>query len=81
MSSKQNVQDIFLNHVRKEKLLVTVFLSNGIKLKGMITAFDNFSLTLSWDGITQLVYKHSVSTIMPNTAISIFDLHNESIVD
>ncbi len=70
----QNVQDIFLNHLRKEKMLVTIFLSNGIKLKGMITAFDNFAVTLSWDGITQLVYKHSISTIMPTKTVNIFDL-------
>ena len=71
---KQNIQDIFLNHLRKEKMLVTIFLSNGIKLKGMITAFDNFAVALSWDGITQLVYKHSISTIMPTKAVNLFDL-------
>lgn len=74
MSATQNVQDLFLNHLRKEKMLITVFLSNGIKLKGMITAFDHNTLALSWDGITQLVYKHSISTVMPTKEVDLFEL-------
>ena len=54
----QNVQDVFLNHVRKSKTPVTVFLVNGVKLQGIITWFDNFSVLLRRDGHTQLVYKH-----------------------
>jgi len=54
----QNVQDVFLNHVRKAKTPVTVFLVNGVKLQGIITWFDNFSVLLRRDGHTQLVYKH-----------------------
>ena len=54
----QNVQDVFLNHVRKSKAPVTVFLVNGVKLQGIITWFDNFSVLLRRDGHTQLVYKH-----------------------
>ena len=61
----QNLQDTFLNHVRKQKVPVTVFLVNGVKLQGVITWFDNFCVLLRRDGMSQLVYKHAISTIMP----------------
>ena len=61
----QNVQDVFLNHIRKTKTPVTVFLVNGVKLQGIISWFDNFSVLLRRDGHMQLVYKHAISTIMP----------------
>jgi host factor-I protein len=69
----QNVQDVFLNHVRKNKTPVTVFLVNGVKLQGIITWFDNFSVLLRRDGHTQLVYKHAISTVMPGAPIQLFD--------
>ena len=69
----QNVQDVFLNHVRKSKTPVTVFLINGVKLQGIITWFDNFSVLLRRDGHTQLVYKHAISTVMPGAPITLFD--------
>jgi host factor-I protein len=69
----QNVQDVFLNHVRKNKTPVTVFLVNGVKLQGIITWFDNFSVLLRRDGHTQLVYKHAISTVMPSGAIQLFE--------
>ncbi len=69
----QNVQDVFLNHVRKAKTPVTVFLVNGVKLQGIITWFDNFSMLLRRDGHTQLVYKHAISTVMPGAPIQLFD--------
>jgi host factor-I protein len=69
----QNVQDVFLNHVRKSKTPVTVFLVNGVKLQGVITWFDNFSVLLRRDGHTQLVYKHAISTVMPGAPIQLFD--------
>jgi host factor-I protein len=69
----QNVQDVFLNHVRKSKTPVTVFLVNGVKLQGIITWFDNFSVLLRRDGHTQLVYKHAISTVMPGAPIMLFD--------
>jgi len=66
MSEKsQNVQDVFLNSVRKQKVPVTVFLCNGVKLQGSITWFDNFSVLLRREGQVQLIYKHAISTIMP----------------
>jgi host factor-I protein len=69
----QNVQDVFLNTVRKAKTPVTVFLVNGVKLQGIITWFDNFSVLLRRDGHTQLVYKHAISTVMPGAPIMLFD--------
>lgn len=69
----QNLQDVFLNHVRKQKTPVTVFLVNGVKLQGIITWFDNFCLLLRRDGHSQLVYKHAISTVMPVTLVSLYD--------
>ena len=65
----QNLQDIFLNHLRKQKTPVTMFLVKGVKLQGIVTWFDNFSILLRRDGQTQLVYKHAISTIMPTQPI------------
>ena len=67
----QNVQEDFLNDLRQNKISVTVFLVNGVKLQGIITWFDDFSLLLRRDGPTQLIYKHAVSTIMPSTAVEV----------
>lgn len=69
----QNVQDVFLNYIRKNKTPVTVFLVNGVKLQGIVTWFDNFSVLLRRDGHTQLVYKHAISTIMPSTTVQLFE--------
>ena len=69
----QNLQDNFLNHVRKEKISLTVFLVNGVKLQGVVTWFDNFCLLLRRDGHSQLVYKHAISTIMPSSPIQMFE--------
>jgi host factor-I protein len=66
MTEKNNgLQDLFLNSVRKSKTPVTMFLVKGVKLQGVVTWFDNFSVLLRRDGQSQLVYKHSISTIMP----------------
>ncbi len=72
MSDKtHNVQDIFLNTIRKEKSAVTVYLVNGVKLQGVVTWFDNFSMLLNRDGHAQLVYKHAISTICPLSPVEI----------
>lgn len=73
----QNVQDVFLNYIRKNKTPVTVFLVNGVKLQGIVTWFDNFSMLLRRDGHTQLVYKHAISTVMPATPVQLFDPKQE----
>jgi host factor-I protein len=70
---KQNLQDVFLNAVRKSKTPLTVFLVNGVKLQGIVTWFDNFCLLLRRDGQSQLVYKHAISTIMPSAPVSLFE--------
>jgi host factor-I protein len=73
----QNLQDTFLNHVRKTKTSVTIFLVNGVKLQGFVSWFDNFCLLLRRDGHSQLVYKHAISTIMPAHPIQMFETGDE----
>jgi host factor-I protein len=77
----QNVQDVFLNNIRKQKAPVTVFLVNGVKLQGIVTWFDNFSVLLRRDGHTQLVYKHAISTIMPSVPVILFDPEEKESTD
>ncbi len=78
MDRTKNLQDTFLNYIRKQKTPVTIFLVNGIKLQGVVTWFDNFCVLLRRDGQSQLVYKHAISTIMPGQQIQLFDkLENE----
>ena len=73
-ADRQNLQDAFLNHVRKTKVPVTIFLINGVKLQGVITWFDNFCVLLRGDGRPpQLVYKHAISTIAPSAPVQLFD--------
>ncbi|WP_425404865.1 RNA chaperone Hfq [Hwanghaeella sp.] len=69
----QNLQDVFLNSVRKQKMPVTVFLVNGVKLQGIITWFDNFCVLLRRDAHSQLVYKHAISTVMPSQPLQLFE--------
>jgi len=74
MSEKPaNLQDTFLNAVRKNKISLTIFLVNGVKLQGIITWFDNFCVLLRRDNTSQLVYKHAISTVMPGTAVPLFE--------
>ena len=70
-SKGANLQDLFLNFLRREKLPVTMFLVKGVKLQGIVTWFDNFSILLRRDGQSQLVYKHAISTIMPGSPMDI----------
>jgi host factor-I protein len=82
MSEKiHNLQDAFLNNVRKNKAPITVFLVNGVKLQGIITWFDNFCILLRRDTNVQLVYKHAISTIMPGGPINLFDDDEDEAVD
>lgn len=75
--NNQNVQDVFLNHIRKNKTPVTVFLVNGVKLQGIVTWFDNFCILLRRDTHSQLVYKHAVSTVMPSVSVQLFESDEE----
>ena len=68
---QQNLQDAFLNLLRRNKIPVTMFLVKGVKLQGIVTWFDNFSILLRRDGQSQLVYKHAVSTIMPGQPMDV----------
>ncbi len=70
---KQNLQDTFLNSVRKTKTPLTIFLVNGVKLQGVVSWFDNFCVLLRRDGQSQLVYKHAISTIMPAQPVQLYE--------
>lgn len=71
MSKPQiNLQDAFLNQVRKESIPVTIFLINGFQLKGMVRGFDNFTVILESDGRQLMVYKHAISTVSPLKPVS-----------
>ena len=76
-STQSNLQDTFLNSVRKNKNPVTLFLVNGVKLQGIITWFDNFSILLRREGTVQLVYKHAISTIMPSMPLDLIGEESE----
>lgn len=69
MSAKNNIQDYILNTARKEKIEITVYLLNGVPLKGKVTSFDNFTIIIENDNKQQLIYKHAVSTIIPSKTI------------
>ena len=72
MAEKQtSLQDLFLNSLRRSKVPVTMFLVKGVKLQGIVTWFDNFSILLRRDGQSQLVYKHAISTIMPSSPMDV----------
>jgi len=66
-----NLQDVFLNQVRKEHIAVTIYLTNGFQLKGLVRGFDNFTVVLDTDGRQQLVYKHAISTISPMKIVNL----------
>ncbi len=80
-TKNQSVQDVFLNKIRKDKMSVTVFLVNGVKLQGMVTWFDNFSVLLRRESHVQLVYKHAISTIMPGGPLNLNDTDDDECED
>ncbi len=71
MNKNINLQDVFLNQVRKDHVPVTVYLTNGFQLRGMVKGFDNFTVVLDSEGKQQLVYKHAISTVSPMKAVNI----------
>lgn len=75
---KSNLVQLFLSHLVDNRTAVTVFLTNGVKLSGCITYADNEALALTRDGVTQLIFKHAVATVMPQDGFSIYDLVAES---
>lgn len=74
---KQNLQDAFLNSVRRARTPLTIFLVNGVKLQGVVSWFDNFCVLLRRDGQAQLVYKHAISTIMPAGPVQLYEPADE----
>ena len=73
MTKNLNLQDIFLNQARKEKIPITVFLTNGFQFKGMVRGFDEYTVIVDSDGKQELIYKHAISTIIPSRPVSILD--------
>ncbi|KAB3527253.1 RNA chaperone Hfq [Alkaliphilus serpentinus] len=71
MKNNVNLQDLFLNQVRKDGVQITIYLVNGFQLKGYVKGFDNYTIVLDSDGKQQLIYKHAVSTIFPATTVNL----------
>ncbi|MBP1155440.1 MULTISPECIES: RNA chaperone Hfq [unclassified Paenibacillus] len=71
MNKTINIQDTFLNQLRKENIPVTVYLTNGFQIRGVIRAFDNFTIIIDSEGRQQMVYKHAISTFTPQRAVSL----------
>lgn len=73
MAKDINLQDIFLNQARKEKIGVTIYITNGFQFKGYVKGFDNYTVILENEGKQNLIYKHAISTITPFSHITLFD--------
>ncbi|MCI7321593.1 MAG: RNA chaperone Hfq [Clostridiales bacterium] len=71
MQKTQNLQDAFLNYIRREKIPVTLFLMNGFQLRGVVRSFDSFVVLIDADGRQQMIYKHAISTVAPARPISL----------
>ena len=78
MATNENLQDQFLNEVRKEHTMLTVFLMNGFQLKGVLTGFDSFAIVVVSEGKQQMIYKHAISTIVPQKSIAILNSEEEA---
>jgi len=71
MNKPINIQDTFLNQLRKDSVPVTVYLTNGFQIRGVIKAFDNFTIVIDSEGRQQMVYKHAISTFTPQRNVSL----------
>lgn len=79
MNKTINIQDTFLNQLRKDNIPVTVFLMNGFQIRGVIKAFDNFTIIIDSEGRQQMVYKHAISTFVPQRNVSLMQQdHNQT---
>jgi host factor-I protein len=78
MNKIMNLQDVFLNQARKDKISVTIYLTNGFQFKGIVRGFDNYVVILDCEGKQNLVYKHAISTIIPSKSIPILDSSDKS---
>jgi len=72
MKSNVNLQDVFLNQVRKDNVSITIFLMNGFQLRGNVKGFDNYTIVLDSDGKQQLIYKHAISTVIPAKPVNFY---------
>lgn len=70
MKTVLNLQDIFLNQVRKDKTQITVFLVSGYQIKGFVKGFDSYTIVLDTEGKQQMIYKHAISTIIPSSPVN-----------
>ena len=73
MAKEINLQDVFLNQARKERIPVTIYITNGFQFKGIVKGFDNYTVILDTEGRQNMIYKHAVSTISPLRPISLLD--------
>ena len=73
MKTQINLQDVFLNQVRKEKTVITVFLLSGFQIKGLVTGFDSYTVVLDCEGKQELIYKHAISTIIPAKPVNFIE--------
>ena len=73
-----NLQDVFLNQARKDRMSITIYLVNGFQFRGVVKGFDNYNVILESEGKQQLVYKHAISTIIPQRPISILGSEEEA---
>ena len=73
MKTQINLQDVFLNQVRKEKTIITVFLLSGFQIKGLVTGFDSYTVVLDCEGKQELIYKHAISTIIPAKPVNFME--------
>lgn len=78
IKNQLNLQDAFLNQIRKDKVLVTIYMINGFQIKGVVKGFDNFTVIVELDGRQQMVYKHAISTVSPIKPIGIINLDNKA---
>ncbi|RQD67205.1 MAG: RNA chaperone Hfq [Tindallia sp. MSAO_Bac2] len=78
MKSNVNLQDVFLNQVRKESISITIFLVNGFQLKGQVKGFDNYTIVLESEGKQQLIYKHAISTIIPFKSVNFYQASQQN---
>lgn len=78
MKNNVNLQDVFLNQVRKDNASITIFLMNGFQLRGQVKGFDNYTIVLDTDGKQQLIYKHAISTIIPTKPVNFYQQGQQS---
>ena len=76
MKSSLNLQDIFLNQVRKERVPITIYLVNGFQIKGLVKGFDSYIIVIDSDGKQQMIYKHAISTILPSRSVNFLANNN-----